>query len=324
MRLIAILVAAALVLALPFVLSGYERSLLVQILVFGLFAMSIDLLAGFAGRVSLGHAAIFGVGAYITAYYVATYGGSPWAGAALGVVGATIAACAFGALAVRTSGVYFLLLTLAEGMLVWGVCYRWNSVTGAENGIRGVARPELLADPIAFYYAVLAVTACAAWLMWRLTRSPFGLTLRGIMQSESRMRTLGYNVPLHLLLGFTASGFFAGIAGVLYAFYNSFVSPVTVSLEQSTIGLLMMILGGVGTLFGSLIGSALIILLQNLVSIYTERWQTVLGLLFIVTVIVAPQGVVGTLWAWLGSGPPGTIRATGIRKFSRRRKHEPT
>jgi branched-chain amino acid transport system permease protein len=132
-----------------------------------------------------------------------------------------------------------------------------------------------------------------AWLMWRFVNSPFGLTLKGIRESESRMRTLGYNVPLHLFIGFTVSGFFAGIAGALYAFFNSFVSPSTVALGQSVEGLLMAIIGGAGTLFGAIIGSALLIALENFVSLYTERWQMVLGFMFIVTMIFAPEGILG-------------------------------
>jgi len=131
--------------------------------------------------------------------------------------------------------------------------------------------------------------------MWRLVNSPFGLTLKGIRESEVRMRTLGYNVPLHLFIGFTVSGFFAGLAGALYAFFNSFVSPSTVALAQSVEGLLMAIVGGVGTLFGSLIGAALIIGLENVVSAYTERWQMVLGITFILIMIFAPEGIIGKL-----------------------------
>jgi len=221
--------------------------------------------------------------------------GNPWVGVALGVTAATVTAMIFALLAVRTSGVYFLLLTLALGMVIWGVCLRWTSVTGGENGLRGTVRPDWLADQRQLYYATLAVSAVAAYLMWRFVNSPFGLTLRGIRESELRMRTLGYNVPLHLFIGFTVSGLFAGVAGALYAFYNSFVSPSTVALAQSVEGLLMAIVGGVGTLFGGVIGAVLIIGLENVVSAYTERWSLVLGLMFIVTMIVAPDGVLGKI-----------------------------
>jgi branched-chain amino acid transport system permease protein len=178
---------------------------------------------------------------------------------------------------------------------VWGICLRWTQVTGGENGMRGDVRPAFLMAHRAFYWAVLAATAPVSYAMWRFVRSPFGLTLLGIRDSESRMKSLGYNVPLHLFVGFAVSGFFAGIAGALYAMFNNFVSPSTVALAQSVEGVLMMIAGGVGTLFGGFVGAAAIIALENVVSAYTERWQTVLGLTFIVIMICAPEGIIGTL-----------------------------
>ncbi|HEU0150407.1 MAG TPA: branched-chain amino acid ABC transporter permease [Bradyrhizobium sp.] len=279
--------------ALPLVLPSYQLSIATEILIFSVLAMSVDVLAGFAGRTSLGHGAIFGLSAYVAIYWSATLGGSIWIGLLLGVLAATLLAGVFAALAIRTSGVYFLLLTLALGMIVWGVCLRWTGVTGGENGLRGIGRPAVISDNVIFYYAVLFVTAPLTVLMWRFVHSPFGLTLRGIRESESRMRSLGYNVPLHLFIAFVASGFFAGIAGALYALFNNFVSPSTVQLSQSVGALLMAITGGIGTLLGSFVGAAAIIVLENAVSAYTARWPTVLGLTFILIMIFAPEGVVG-------------------------------
>ncbi len=288
-----LIVSALFVLAVPFLLSAYPKTLATETLILGLFAMSIDLLAGIAGRVPLGHAAMFGVGAYVVAYHVAITGGNAWIGVVLALLASTAVAALFGALAVRTTGVYFLLLTLAEGMIVWGICFRWTSVTGAETGIRGVSRPALIADPNTFYYFVLVVVAICGYLIWRLVHSPFGQALRGISESTSRMRTLGYNVPLTLTIAFTLSGLFAGIAGILFVFLNNFVSPTNVSLDQSTQGLLMVILGGAGTLWGAFVGSAVIIALSNVVSSYTERWTTILGLMFILTMLFASEGLIG-------------------------------
>jgi len=279
--------------AVPLAIPGYPTTLATEVLIFATLAMSIDILAGFAGRTPLCHGAIFGVSTYVVLYYVTVANGNPWVGAALGVAAATLTAMLFALLAVRTSGVYFLLLTLALGMVVWGVCLRWTSVTGGENGIRGTVHPAWLGGQRALYYFILAVAALMTAAMWRFVRSPFGLTLAGIRESEARMRALGYDVPLHLFIGFTVSGFFAGLAGVLYAFFNSFVSPSTVGLAQSVEGLLMAIVGGIGTLFGGLVGAAIIISLENLVSAYTERWMMALGLLFIFTMIFAPSGVLG-------------------------------
>ena len=303
--LVVVLILAVLI-ALPFGLTRYQVGLATEILIYGILAMSIDILAGFrrphlAGtrcivrRVVL-RGALFSLDAW------------PFAGASeflLGVLAATATAAIFALVAARTAGVYFLLLTLALGMIVWGICQRWTDVTGGENGLRGNLRVGLLRDYAVFYWVVLACATATSFAMWRLVRSPFGLTLRGIRDSESRMRSLGYNVYLHLVIGFAISGLFAGIAGALYAFFNSFVSPATVALTQSVQGLLMAITGGIGTLFGAFIGSATILMLENVVSSYTERWQTVLGLTFIFVMIFAPEGIVGKL---------GTLLARVSRK----------
>ncbi len=291
-------VVAALALV-PELFPGYLTSLATLMLIYALLAMSVDILAGYAGRTPLCHGAIFGTATYVAMYYVTTAGGSPWLALPLGIAAALAVSLVFAALAVRTSGVYFLLLTLALGMIVWGVCQRWTSVTGGENGLRGNARPAVLADPMVFYYFVLAVGLVATYVMWRFVCSPFGLTLKGIRESESRMRSLGYNTTRHLLIGFLFSGLMAGIAGVLYAYFNSFVSPSSVALTQSVKGLLMVIVGGVGTLFGGIVGAALIIVLENVVSSFTERWSMVLGGLFVLTMIFAPEGIVGKLRSYL-------------------------
>jgi branched-chain amino acid transport system permease protein len=286
-------VAAVVLVALPMVLPSYQVSIATQILIFSVLAMSIDILAGYAGRTPLGHGAIFGISTYVVIYWTSGLGLPLWSGMLLGVLAATVLAAVFAFFAIRTSGVYFLLLTLALGMIVWGVCLRWTSVTGGENGLRGIGRPAFLSDYVTFYYVVLAIVAVVTLALWRFVHSPFGLTLRGIRDSESRMRSLGYNVPLHLFIAFVMSGFFAGIAGALYALFNDFVSPSTVQLSQSVAGLLMAITGGVGTLLGSFVGATAIILLENVVSMFTARWQSALGLTFIVIMIFAPEGIVG-------------------------------
>ncbi|HLU15569.1 MAG TPA: branched-chain amino acid ABC transporter permease [Burkholderiaceae bacterium] len=290
------LAAAVLLIVAPLLLPTYPKILLTEILIFGLFAASIDLLAGMVGRTSLGHGAIFGTAAYVVAWCQLSAGMDVWLASALGVLGASVLALVFGVLAVRTAGVYFLLLTLALGMVVWGVAYRWVSVTGAESGLRGIARPDMLVDHNMFYWFVLLVVSVVFGMMRFLVHSQFGLALRAIRESPQRMATLGYRVPYALTLVFLASGVAAGVAGVLGVFLNSFVSPTSVALTQSVKGLLMAILGGIGTLWGGFVGAAVMITLENVVSFYTERWATVLGALFVLTMLFAPGGIIG-LWS---------------------------
>jgi branched-chain amino acid transport system permease protein len=296
-----VVVIAALA-SLPFALSNYQLGLATQILIYAVLAMSIDVLAGFAGRTPLCHGAIFGTSTYFVIYGVNSMGLDLPVALLMGVGAATVLAAVFAVLAVRVSGVYFLLLTLALGLVVWGVCLRWSTVTGGENGLRGDLRKGLLADTRTFYFLVMAVSLTAFFLMRRFVNSPFGLTLRGIRDSETRMASMGYNVTLHVFLAFTMSGVFAGVAGAMYAVFNNYVSPSAVALPQSTAGLLMAIVGGIGTLVGSYVGAALIIILEQFVSAYTERWQMVLGTVFILIMIFAPEGIVGKLRLYLGRG----------------------
>lgn len=292
-KLIAVLVLLAVAVAIPRLTTSFYVNLVSEVMIYGLLAMSIDILAGFTGLVPLGHAGIFGISAYVVGYLLTKTGIPVYVAIPLGITASTVAAAVFAVIAIRTSGVYFLMVTLAEGMIVWGVAYRWASVTGAENGIRGIARPELVHEYWQFYYLVLIVFVIVAAIMYRLVSSPFGLTLKGIRESESRMRTLGYNTTLHKFIGFTATGIFAGVGGGLYAIYNGFVSPSTVEFAKSAEGVLMTIVGGVGTLFGPVIGAIVIIFTRNIVSLYTSRWPTVMGLIFVVTILFARDGLVG-------------------------------
>ncbi len=278
----------------PLALPSYQLGIASEILIFAILAMSVDILAGYAGRTPLCHGAIFGTSTYVVILSAAS--GLPvWGACLLGVAAAGGLSVIFGIIAVRTSGVYFLLLTLALGLIIWGICLRWTGMTGGENGLRGNLRTGWLADPRRLYWLILGVGAVLAFAMRRLVRSPFGLTLRGIKDSPSRMAALGHDVPLHLLAAFVASGLFAGAAGALYALFNDFVSPTTVALPQSVEALLMAIIGGVGTILGGLVGAFVLIALEQFVSAYTERWMSVLGVTAIAIMIFAPQGLLGLL-----------------------------
>jgi len=291
---------AALMAAVAPLLPAYPLTLLTQALIAAILAMSLDLLLGYTGLPSLGHAAYFGVGAYAVAI-LATERQVGFAGClAAGLVVAALTAGLFGLLAIRAAGTYFLMITLALGMVVWGLAFRWVSLTKGDNGISGVPRPDLglpwsLWGPLPFFYFAL-VAAVIAWaLLGLLVSSPFGLGLEGVRESESRMRALGYNVWLHKYLAFVLSGTLAGFAGVLWAYYNGFVSPVDVQLVTSVEALLMVALGGPGTLVGPAVGAAIIVFLKNFVSVYTKRWLLILGAVYIGAILFAPRGLVGGL-----------------------------
>lgn len=308
--------AFLLALAVPYLTTSYYVAIATQVLFFGLLAMSIDLLGGYLGLMPLGHAGIMGVAAYVMGYLISKAHWD-WQAAALVAVAITLAVCVvFGLLAVRTSGIFFVMITMAEGMLVWGLAYRWSSVTGAENGIRGVARPEFASLYWQYYYLALAVFTVCAILLTLVVRSPFGLVLQGIHQSESRMRTLGYNVTLHKLLAFVLSGFFAAVAGLLYAWYNQFISPSAINITASTEGILMVVLGGPGTLLGPVLGAAAIVFVKNILSMYVARWPTIMGLIFIAVVLFAQDGILGALrYARLRFWRSGAVQSKGNKAW---------
>jgi branched-chain amino acid transport system permease protein len=299
-RVVAGLGAAALAALVAPVLSAYPLTLLTQAAIIAILAMSLDVLLGYTGLPSLGHAAYFGVAAYAVGILTTEYQRGFLTCLVVGVALAALTAAVFGLLAIRASGTYFLMITLALGMVVWGLAFRWVSMTKGDNGIAGVPRPELglpwsLSAPLPFFYFALTA-AVAAWaVLGLLVRSPFGMGLQGIRESESRMRALGYNVWLHKYLAFVIAGAFAGFAGVFWAYYNGFVSPVDVQLVTSVETLLMVALGGPGTLAGPALGATIIVFLKNFVSVYTKRWLLILGAVYIGVILFAPQGVLGAL-----------------------------
>ena len=280
----------------PQVSSEYAVTLMTQVFIFGLLALSADLLLGQAGLFSLCHAAFFSVAAYTTAILQVRYGYSTPAAAVAGIAAGFVLGLVFG-LSVRTRGVYFILVTLAMGYIVWGVGYRWSSFTGGDSGVTNVPPAALgnwrLDTSTGCYYLALVVVAAALWFYWRLVRSPFGLALRGIKSGEGRMRSLGYAAPQHLYAAFLISSVLAAMAGVLYVFANRFVNPVSASLHVNVEAMLMAIVGGSGTLLGPFIGAGLIIGLRNWVSTFFELHLAVMGLVFIAVVLWAPGGVMG-------------------------------
>jgi branched-chain amino acid transport system permease protein len=289
-----------LLIALPYLASSFAVNLATQALVFGLFALSINVLAGYGGMITLGQAGLLGVAGYAVAI-LATRHGWPLGAAILGaLVLCLLTAAFFGLLLVRARGTYFVMITLAEGMVVWGIAQRWQELTGGENGITGVPKPAFAQEYWQYYYLTLVVVAVCTLLIARLVRSPLGLSLKGIREAEDRLAPLGYDVALHKLLSFTIAGVFAGVAGVLLAMYNSFIGPSDVFFLTSAEGLLMSILGGVGTLAGAFVGAGVVIYIEQDVSSWLARWQTLLGVVFVLVVLFAPDGIVGawTRYAW--------------------------
>ncbi|MEP7031465.1 MAG: branched-chain amino acid ABC transporter permease [Pseudolabrys sp.] len=269
-------------------------------LAFAILAMSVDLLLGYTGLSSMGQAAYFGVGAYLTAVFVTKFhiglGWDFWLVILCGIlIGAALAAL-FGLFAIRASGVYFLMITLALGQCVWGLAYRWNSLTGGDNGINMSGRPKFGIDfssEISFFYLVFAFFAGSMLLLYILVRSPFGQSLAGIRERELRMQILGYNTWLHKYIAFVIAGGFGGLAGVLWAFTNGHVSPETVVLTTSVDALLMVVLGGAGTLVGAPIGAFIVFGLREYLSTLVPWWQYALGGVYVLTILYLPMGLMG-------------------------------
>ena len=291
-------VVLAVLALLPLGLSSYQTSLATKMLILALFAMSLDLLLGYTGLASLGHAAFFGVAAYAVGLLTLRAGWNPWLAFPVALAAAAALGALYGLLALRARGTYFLMITLALAQVLWGIAFGWRTMTGGDDGLPSVPRPSLplpwsLGDTTPFYYLVLLVVGLAMVMLVCIVRSPFGYALRGIRESESRMLALGYNAWRYKYLAFVLAAAFAGLSGALYACYNRFVGIEYLHVVRSAEALLMVILGGAGTLVGPAIGAALIVLLENVISNYTQRWLMVLGAIYVVVTLVAPRGLMG-------------------------------
>ncbi len=286
----------------PLFSGNYPVKLLQEILIWGIFAMSLDLLMGYAGMVSFGHSAFFGVGGYVAALALTSYPGTLSA-LVLPALGAGLAALIIGYFSIRVSGVYFIMLTLAFSQMFYAVTFQ-AAWLGAEDGIVGVPRAHVLgidlAQPMRFHFYLLGLVALAALALRRVVRSPFGHVLRGIHENEGRMQAVGYAVNRYKLLAFVIAGTIAGVAGALYTQLVGSITPDAFLWTTSGEALLMVIIGGTGTLGGSVLGAGAFILLQSLVSSYTERWMLILGLTFVLLVLFAPGGIVGALRGRVG------------------------
>jgi branched-chain amino acid transport system permease protein len=286
---------------LPFWVSGiYYVNVASQILYWAIFAQALNVLVGYAGLTSLGHAALFAMSGYTAALLFAA-GASHAVAAIASLVATVVMSGLFALLALRASGIGFLMITLALGQILWGIAYRWASLTNGDNGVNFKSRPAPfgidLTSPSAFYYATLVVFLVSVVTMAVFVRSPFGAAVRGTRDQPRRMIALGYHVWLIRFVAFLLSGFWTGVAGLLFVYYNQFISPQVAALQTSAEALLMVISGGSATLFGPIAGAAIVVIMKNVASAYIERWSLVLGVIFVLIISFMPEGLV-----------PGTVR----------------
>ncbi|MGH8612963.1 MAG: branched-chain amino acid ABC transporter permease [Gammaproteobacteria bacterium] len=282
---------------LPLILSSYQLGLVTKMLIFAIFATSLNLKLGYTGLPSFGHAAYFGVSAYTVGLLALGGFSSVLLQLGAGLLAAVATAALFGLVALRAQRAYFFLITLAFSQVLWGLAFGWRSLTGGDDGLPGVPRPRLggwsLGDHIPLYYFVVVVYLITTAFAALIVRSHFGRSLLGIRENELRMQVLGYNVWLHKYIVFIIAGALAGISGVLYVYYNGYVGPAYLSVVMSAMCLIMVVLGGAGTFFGPTVGSVIIVLLENVVSAYTQRWLFVLGAVYVAVTLFAPNGVLG-------------------------------
>jgi len=289
---------------LPWVLARHQLSILVDLLIFGLFAMSLDLIMGYTGMVSFGHAAYFGLGAYGSALVLIHFEPPIPVALLAGALLAGVVAAPVGWFSTRATGIYFAMLTLAFAQLLYTVAYKWRDLTGGSDGIAGVPKTTLfwggpsLAERRTFYYLVAVIVVLSLLACRALVRSPFGRALQAIRENEHRFVSLGRDSRPFKLVVFVIAAAFAGLAGALFAPFRGFASPEVMFWVLSGQGLMMVITGGIGTLVGPLIGAMVFILVQEILSSYTEHWMIFTGAVFVLIVIFLPGGVVGAARRW--------------------------
>jgi branched-chain amino acid transport system permease protein len=297
------LAVVALLALLPFVIGEYFVNLGSQVIIAVVFASSLNLLAGYGGLTSLGHAAFLGISAYTSAWLATKLGLGHAVTAPAALLATTLMGMLFGWISLRATGLGFLMLTLALSQIVWGLAYRLVNVTNGDNGISGLTRPHPFGWDLDvsshYYWFSLLVGALCIWLMKRLIESPFGASLRGTRDQPRRMGALGYHVWAIRWGSFVLSSFFAGVAGLLYVWFHKYIHPSATAVPVSAEALLSVIAGGAGTVYGPALGALVVVVLKNYASAFIERWNLMLGLVFLFIVIFMPAGLVaGITGAW--------------------------
>jgi branched-chain amino acid transport system permease protein len=287
----------------PLLPGEYWTQVATEILILGLFAMSFNLLYGYMGQISFGHAAFFGVGAYASAMLftrLKTAGGEIgmadfFLSLLAGPPVAALAALIVGFFCVRLTGIYFAMLSLAFGELLFYIVFSWYSFTKGDDGIQGLLPPLFFQDAVNFYYLTLAIVTLALLAMWRITESPFGYIMRTLRDNQRRAAFLGINVRLHMLINFVIAGSFAGIAGALWGPFSRSVNPGLLGWQESGVAVFMTLIGGAGSIVGPLLGSVIYTLLQAVVKMYTVYWPLTIGTIILLIVLFLPGGVLGLI-----------------------------
>lgn len=299
-RLLGELVLLAVLVAIPMATSEFRTVLITEILIMALFAMSFNLLFGYTGLLSFGHAAYFGLGAYGAALVLKRVAPSIPLAFVSGVLLAALAGLVIGYFCVRLDEIYFAMLTLAFAQMIFAVAEKWTSVTGGSDGLVGIPRPPLhllgvkvpISDIPSYYYFTLVLVLVATWVLWRIVNSPFGLTLKAIRESPERAEFTGIPVRRYRLIAFVLSATFSGLAGAIFAPFERAITPQIIFWSKSAEPVLMSLLGGMRVFLGPAVGSAIFMIVKEVISSQTEFWAIVLGALLIILVIFLPGGIV--------------------------------
>ena len=308
-----ILIAAIFAVA-PFGVPRFYVYLIALIVTTGLLSTSLNFVLGFGGIYQFHHAVFYGAGAYAAAVMIMKLEYNPWVAFVVGPLVAAFLSLVIGLICIRLSKLYFGMLQISLGSLVWVIVYRWYSLTGGDDGIHGISVPAILESPIASYYFTLIVAAISLFIMYRILNAPFGSILQGIRDNVVRSQAIGVNVRRHQLIGIVIAGFFAGVAGVLFVVVDNSVFPDmmfwTLSLEIT----IMALLGGWYTFLGPMLGAAIIVLLRTFVSTVTDYWALVLGVVLVFVILFLPEGVLGKIleiWHERQRGKTGEVEGAG-------------
>ncbi|MDH3671855.1 MAG: branched-chain amino acid ABC transporter permease [Gammaproteobacteria bacterium] len=293
-------------LAAPAVLGEFWVEVATEILILGLFAMSFNLIYGYMGQISFGHAAFFGLGAYATAMLFREFTGGTeeisylqfFVSLAAGIPLAAFGALLVGYFCIRLTGIYFAILTLAFGELLFFVVFSWYSFTGGDDGIQRLLPPPLFRDPVMYYYLCFVIVIAAMAVMWRIVHSPFGYLLRAMRDNQERTRFLGINTRIYMLINFVIAGSFAGLAGALWGPFTRSVAPTLLGWQESGIAVFMTLLGGSAFFAGPMVGSIIYTFLHAWVTGFTQYWPLTIGAIILIIVLFSPGGLLGAIDAW--------------------------